>query len=289
MSKSSWDKSIRRLKKNRPAVWSAYFIIFMVLVALAAPIISPYEFDAQDVTKLQQPPTATNWLGTDSLGRDILSRVIYGTRVSMAVGVYTAVVSLLMGLIYGAISGWFGGRVDSLMMRFIDILYAIPALVLLILVKVLVDSWEGFRDPEVRAYFSIFSALSIYGWMGIARIVRGQVLQAKELLYIEAARGLGMNDRWIVTKHILPNILGPVIVTLTFQIPSNVMFESFLSFIGLGLQPPYSSWGVLAEEGWRSIRTFPHLIISPSLAIFFTMLAFNLFGDGLRDAVDPTK
>lgn len=289
MSKSLTQKSIQRLKKNKAAVWSGYFILFMIVVALIAPLISPYEFDAQDVTKLQRPPNTQNWLGTDSLGRDILSRVIYGTRVSMAVGVYTAVVSLLMGLVYGAVSGWFGGRIDAIMMRFIDILYAIPALVLLILVKVLVDSWEGFENSEVRAYFSIFSALSIYGWMGIARIVRGQILQAKELLYVEAARGLGIADKWIVTRHILPNILGPVIVTLTFQIPSNIMFESFLSFIGLGLQPPYSSWGVLAEEGWRSIRSFPHLIISPSIAIFLTMLAFNLFGDGLRDAVDPTK
>src|SRR5690606_32592343 len=168
-------KSVKRFKKNKPAVVAGYFIIFMMFVALTATWIAPYQFDAQDVSKLHSPPNAENWLGTDSLGRDMLSRVIYGARVSMAVGIDTAVVSLLMGLVYGAISGWFGGRIDSIMMRFIDILYAIPALVLLILVKVMVDSLEGFENPEVRAYFSIFSALSIYGWMSIARIVRGQI------------------------------------------------------------------------------------------------------------------
>jgi oligopeptide transport system permease protein len=196
-------------------------------------------------------------------------------------------VSLFMGTMYGAISGWFGGKIDAAMMRTVDILYSVPALVLLVLAKVTIESIETFKDPELRALFSIFAALSIYGWMGMARIVRGQILQAKQMQYIEAARSLGISSPSIVFRHILPNILGPIIVTLTFQIPANVMFESFLSFIGLGLQPPYSSWGVLANEGWRSLRTFPHLIISPGIAIFLTMLAFNLFGDGLRDAFDP--
>jgi len=284
---SLWQESYKRLKKNKAAVISAYFILFVVGVALFAEVLAPYAFDTQDVERILLSPNATNWLGTDSLGRDIFSRLIFGSRISIAVGIFTAVISLLMGTVYGAVSGWFGGKIDSLMMRMVDILYSIPALVLLVLAKVTIESLDTFKDPEARALFSIFGALSIYGWMGMARIVRGQVLQAKQMQYIEAARSLGISSPSIVIRHIVPNILGPIIVTLTFQIPANVMFESFLSFIGLGLQPPYSSWGVLANEGWRSLRTFPHLIISPGIAIFLTMLAFNLFGDGLRDAFDP--
>lgn len=286
-SKSLWVESLGRLKKNRSAVWSSYFIIFIVFVSALAPYLAPYPFDQQNIDHVLSSPNSTYWLGTDSLGRDILSRVIYGARISIAIGIFTAVFSLCVGVFYGAISGWFGGRVDSLMMRFVDILYSIPALVLLVLAKVAIESSNILTNPEARALISIFGALSIYGWMSMARIVRGQVLQAKQMLYVEAAKSLGVRDRSIVLKHILPNILGPVIVTLTFQIPANVMFESFLSFIGLGLQPPYSSWGVLANEGWRSLRTFPHLIISPGTAIFLTMLSFNLFGDGIRDAFDP--
>ncbi len=284
---SLWAESYRRLKKNKAAMASAYFIVFVILVAVFAQQIAPYAFDLQNMDQILKTPGATHLLGTDSLGRDILSRLIFGARISIAIGIFTAIFSLLMGTVYGAVSGWFGGKIDSLMMRMVDILYSIPALVLLVLVKVSIESSSMFSNPEARALFSIFGALSIYGWMGMARIVRGQVLQAKQMQYIEAAKSLGTSNYLIVLKHILPNIMGPIIVTLTFQIPANVMFESFLSFIGLGLQPPYSSWGVLANEGWRSLRTFPHLIISPGIAIFLTMLAFNLFGDGLRDAFDP--
>lgn len=284
---SLWAESFRRLKKNKAAVISGYFILFIVIVAALAPVLAPYPFDQQNVDNVLKSPNATHLLGTDSLGRDILSRLIYGARISIAIGIFTAVFSLMVGTVYGALSGWLGGKVDSLMMRLVDILYSIPALVLLVLVKVAIESSNAFPNPEARALFSIFGALSIYGWMSMARIVRGQVMQAKQMQYIEAARSLGVSSPLIVMKHILPNIMGPVIVTLTFQIPANVMFESFLSFIGLGLQPPYSSWGVLANEGWRSLRTFPHLIISPGIAIFLTMLSFNLFGDGLRDAFDP--
>jgi oligopeptide transport system permease protein len=286
-SHSLWNESLKRLKKNKAAIYSSWFIIFVVLVAAFAKFIAPYPFDLQNVDAILQSPNSRYLLGTDALGRDILSRLIYGARISISIGIFTAVISLLMGTVYGAISGWCGGKVDAVLMRLVDILYSIPALVLLVLAKVTIESTGHFRDPEYRALFSIFAALSIYGWMSMARIVRGQILQAKEMVYVEAAKALGVSQFSIVMKHIMPNILGPVIVTLTFQIPSNVMFESFLSFIGLGLQPPYSSWGVLANEGWRSLRTFPHLIISPGIAIFLTMLAFNLFGDGLRDAFDP--
>ncbi len=284
---SLWLDAFRRLKRNKASVISACFIFVMSIIAIFASEIAPYHFAEQHTDRILQSPSFQHLLGTDNLGRDLLSRLIYGARMSMAIAVFTALVSILIGALYGAISGWFGGKVDAFMMRAMDTLYSIPALVLLILVMVIFNSIEIFEHPELKAMMGIFFALSIVGWVSVARLVRGQVLQVKEMLYVEAAYAMGAKGTRILIKHILPNIIGPIIITLTFQIPSNVLFESFLSFIGLGLQPPYSSWGVLANEGWRSLRTYPHLIISPSIAIFLTMLSFNLFGDGLRDAVDP--
>ncbi|MCB0392257.1 MAG: ABC transporter permease [Bdellovibrionales bacterium] len=286
-SRSLWEDAFIRLKKNKAAVLSAYFILFICIVAIFAENISPYPFDEQYMDKILQEPSMKHWLGTDALGRDLFSRIIYGARMSMAVAIYTSLISLAIGAIYGAVSGWVGGRVDSFMMRIVDILYSIPTMVLLILVKVIFDAVQLFDDPERKAYFGIVLALSLVGWVTLARVVRGQVLQVKQMTYVEAARALGANPFWIVVKHVMPNILGPIIVLLTFQIPSNILFESFLSFIGLGLQPPFSSWGVLASSGWQTMRSFPHLIIYPSFAIFLTMLAFNFLGDGLRDALDP--
>ncbi|MCB9084460.1 MAG: ABC transporter permease [Bdellovibrionaceae bacterium] len=284
---SLWSDAFKRLKKNKGAVISAYFVVFVCFVALFAEQLAPYAFDYQDMSKILQAPTWENWLGTDSLGRDLFSRIIYGARMSMAVGIFTAINSLIIGLFVGALAGWFGGKVDAVLMRFVDILYSVPTLVLLILVKVIFDSVQFFEDPELKALTSIVLALSVVGWVTLARVVRGQVLQVREMTYVEAARALGASGPWIVIRHVVPNILGPIIVLLTFQIPSNILFESFLSFIGLGLQPPFSSWGVLANEGWRSLRTYPHLMIWPGVALFLAMLAFQLFGDGLRDAFDP--
>jgi oligopeptide transport system permease protein len=285
--RSLWSDSIRRLKKNKAAVISGIFISFVTLVAILAPWIAPYSFETQNIDRLLLPPDSTNWLGTDSLGRDMLSRIIYGARMSMSVAYMSSLVSLLLGLVYGAVSGWLGGRVDRLMMRLVDILNVLPEIVLLILVKVMFDAVSLFENPEVKALVGMFLALSITGWLIMARLVRGQVLQAREMLFVEAATALGVPARRIIVRHVLPNILGPIIVTLTFQIATAVLLESFLSFIGLGLQPPFSSWGVLANEGWKSIKTYPHLIIYPGIAIFLPILAFNFFGDGLRDAFDP--
>ena len=286
-SKSLWQDGFIRLKKNKAAVISAYFILFICLLGIFAQWIAPYSFEEQFMDKILVKPSGTHWLGTDSLGRDLLSRIIYGSRVSMAVGILTALISLVIGAVYGAVSGWMGGRVDSAMMRVVDILYSIPTLVLLILVKVIFDSVDLFDDPELKAITGILLALSLVGWVTLARVVRGQVLQVKAMTYVEAASALGASSISIVLKHIFPNILGPIVVLLTFQIPSNILFESFLSFIGLGLQPPFSSWGVLASSGWQTLRSYPHLIIFPSLILFLTMLAFNFLGDGLRDAFDP--
>ncbi len=284
--KSLWSDAWKRLKKNRAAYFSFYFIVFVCLIAILAPWIAPYSYETQNIDRALLPPNSINWLGTDSLGRDMLSRIIYGARMSMAVGIFTAVFSLVVGGIYGAVSGWVGGWVDAVLMRTIDILNAIPSLVLLILVGVIFNSLDLFENPELKALTGIFLALSVGGWVSLARLVRGQVLQVREMLFVEGARALGARPTRIITRHIFPNILGPIIVMLTYQIPSNILFESFLSFIGLGLQPPFSSWGVLANDGWRA-KSYPHLIVFPGMALFFTMLAFNLLGDGLRDALDP--
>lgn len=284
---SLWNDSFKRLKKNKGAMVSLWFIIFICIVALFAKYIAPYSFDAQNMDAIYEEPNSTYWLGTDGLGRDLLSRTIYGARMSMAVGIFTALISMIFGTIYGCISGWMGGRVDSVMMRTVDILMSFPSLILMILVKVVFDSVQIVENPELRALTSMLLALSIVGWVSLARIVRGQVLQVKELTYVEAARALGTPSWRILIKYVLPNILGPIIVLLTFQIPSNILYESFLSFIGLGLQPPFSSWGVLVNDGYTSFVVYQYLIFPPAVALFVTMLAFNLFGDGLRDAFDP--
>ena len=276
----------RRFRRNRAALASLCSIIFICLVAVFAQAIAPYPFDVQDVDRALNPPDFHNWLGADALGRDLLSRLIYGARASMAVGACTALVSLVIGGAYGLVSGWAGGRLDALMMRAIDVLHAIPSLALMILVKVAFDAYDVFEDPEVKALAGILLALSVVGWASLARLVRAQTLQIKQVLFVESARALGASAPRILLRHVAPNILGPVIVMLTFQIPSNILFESFLSFVGLGLQPPYSSWGTLANDGWRA-KSFPHLVIAPGLTLFLTMLAFNLLGDGLRDALDP--
>lgn len=280
------SRAYRRFKKNRAAIVSFFFLLFVSFVGLFAELVAPYSYEVQNIDRILEAPSADHWFGTDGLGRDLYSRVIYGARMSMAVGVLTAIVSLLIGGIYGAVSGWVGGWVDTFQMRLIDTLDAIPSLVLLILVGIVFTAYQPFENPEIRALVGILFALSVVGWVSLARLVRGQVRQAREFLFVEGATAMGASPSRILARHIGPNILGPVVVMLTFQIPSNILFESFLSFVGLGLQPPFSSWGVLANDGWRA-KSSPHLIVFPGLALFLTMLAFNLFGDGLRDALDP--
>ena len=288
MKQENWLlEGFRELKKNKLAMICFYFILFVCFLALTATWISPYSFDEQHIDDILQSPTATYFFGTDKLGRDLFSRIIYGARMSMAVGIITAFISLLIGAVYGALSGWFGGLVDSVMMRLVDVAYSVPSLVIMILVKVVFDSLNLFTHPELRALSGTLIALSIVGWVSLARLVRGQVLQVKSMVYIEAGQALGFGNIQLLWRHVLPNILGPIIVMLTFRIPANILFESFLSFIGLGLQPPYSSWGVLASDGADMLESYPHLILFPGAALFLTMMAFQLLGDGLRDAFDP--
>ncbi|MFQ5597095.1 MAG: ABC transporter permease [Nitrospiria bacterium] len=267
----------KRFRKDRMAFVSAVIILVLLIVALFGEALSPYPYDLQDTENALAAPSRTHWMGTDELGRDLFSRLIYGTRISMAISLLTALSALVLGTLYGAVSGYVGGRVDNWMMRAVDVVYAIPDLLLIILITVLIG----------RGVFGVFLALSLAGWITVARLIRGEVLRLKEYDYVEAARAFGSGHRRILFKHILPNTLGVLIVTLTFRIPSAILAESTLSFIGLGLSPPAASWGTLANEGWKALKFYPHLILFPSLAIFVTMLAFNFLGDGLRDALDP--
>lgn len=277
----------QKIIEKKICFYCGLFIFLVSLMAIFANWLSPYPFQEQFPDKTLQSFSWSHWLGTDHLGRDLLSRIIYGSRMSMAVGVFTAIISTVLGVTYGVISGWIGGYTDRILMRFIDIMYSIPILVLLILVKVIFDSLDIISHPELKALTGTLVALSLVGWASLARVVRGQVLQVKENLYVESARSLGANPGRIIFLYIIPNIITPIIILLTYQIPSNILFESMLSFLGLGLQPPFSSWGVLVDDGWRSLSTYPRLIIAPGLMLFLTMLAFNLFGDGLRDIFDP--
>ncbi len=272
-----YSQAWKRLKRHRVAMVSLGFLLLLSFIAIAAPFITNFTYFDQNADHALQFPNSTYWFGTDSLGRDLFSRIVYGARISLAVGFFTAIFSLVIGSIYGAISGYAGGKVDLVMMRVADILYALPSLLVTVLIMLVVG-----RGP-----LGIFLALGVVGWVGEARLVRGQVLQAREMLYVESARSLGLGSFRILFQHIFPNILGPVIVSLTFGIPQNIMAESFLSFVGLGLEPPYASWGTLANEGWRAYRTYPYLIFFPGIVLFFTILAFNFLGDGLRDALDP--
>ena len=258
-------------------ITSSAVIVIILCVAIFAPSISPYRYDKTDFSNILQSPSKAHPMGTDQEGRDLLSRVIYGSRVSMIVAVGTAFLALLIGTAYGGLSGYLGGKLDELLMRVVDVFYSIPDLLLIVLVMLIIN----------QSLLGIIIALSVTGWMRVARVVRGSVLQVKNYGYIESARSLGASPLRIFFKHIFPNILSPLIITLTFSVPYAILAESTLSFLGLGIRPPESSWGTLASTGWQGMRTFPHLIVFPSIAIFITAFSFNLLGESLRDYFDP--
>jgi len=266
-----------RLKKNRAAMIGLGIIIFISLLAILGPLLSPYSYSDQSLTDANQTPSAAHWFGTDNLGRDLATRVCYGARISLSIGIVASLINLGIGVIYGGISGYFGGRIDSVMMRIVDILYGIPLLLYVILLMVVLKP----------GLLNVFIALGLVYWLRMARIVRAQVLSLKELEYVLAARVLGASHQRLIFGHLLPNSLGPIIVTLTLSIPEAIFIEAFLSFIGLGVSAPMASWGVLASEGVVTLRSYPFQLFSPAIAISLTMLGFNFLGDGLRDALDP--
>ena len=256
---------------------SSGFLFIIFLVSLLAPWVAPYSYQEQDTVNILAFPGIDHFLGTDRLGRDLLSRMIYGARVSLFVGVFSTLIALVIGTVYGTISAYVGGKTDNLMMRVVDVVFALPDLLMIILITVLMG----------RGVVGVFIALTMVSWVTIARLVRGEVLRIKEYPFILAAKALGASHFRIMLREIFPNILGILVVTLSFRIPVAILAESTLSFIGLGIAPPASSWGTLASDGWTAIKFYPHLILFPSLAIFFTILSFNFLGEGLREYLDP--
>ena len=290
----------KRLLKNKPAVISAAMLVLLVLVAVLAPYLAPQHYAAGELSANFARPSARFPLGADFLGRDMLSRIIYGTRISLSVAFLGAFFSFTVGLIYGVVAGYRGGRVDAVMMRIVDILYAFPGLLFIILLMVAFKTGFGggtIENPFIQAIgsldarmggvFLIIIGISLTSWVGMARLTRGMALALRHSDFIQAAKALGASDLRIVLKHLVPGLVGPLLVQVTLAIPSFIATEAFLSFIGIGATPPTPSWGTMIAEGFSSMRSHPHLAIYPGLALAVVMLAFNFLGDGLRDAFDP--
>lgn len=271
--KDAW----RRLKQNKIAISSLILLALILLMAIFAPLFSQYDYSSQDMFAVNQWPSAEHWFGTDSLGRDLFVRCWSGAQVSLFIAFVSTMVNVLIGIVYGGISGYFGGRVDMVMMRLVEIIYSVPDLLWVILLMVVMG-------PGLH---TIIIAISITGWGSMARIVRGQVLQLKQSEYVMAARTLGAGGGRIIRKHLIPNTMGPIIIELTFSIPSAIFTEAPLSYLSLGVPVPLASWGTLANEGARVLQLMPYQILFPALLLSLTMLGFNLLGDGLRDALDP--
>ncbi|HCO61697.1 MAG TPA: peptide ABC transporter permease [Porticoccaceae bacterium] len=274
---SLWQDAWQRLRKNHMAIGGLIVLLFMCLAALLTPWIAPYGYEEQNLALGASPPSLEHWLGTDTLGRDLLTRLLYGGRISLAVGFIATAVALLIGVLYGTIAGYAGGRVDAAMMRLVDILYALPFMIFIILLMVIFG----------RNILLMFLAIGAVEWLTMARIVRGQVQSLKQQEFVEAALALGLSQWTIIRRHLIPNTLGPVIVYTTLTIPSVMLFEAFLSFLGLGIQPPQSSWGLLISYGVETMEEYPWLLIFPGLVLSITLFSLNFLGDGLRDALDP--
>ena len=293
-----WRDAWRRLIRNRAAVVSLVYIVLLLLVAVLANVIAPYPFERQDLDSTDLGPSAGHLLGTDGLGRDQLSRLIYGSRISLAVALVDVLIVLFVGVPLGLVAGFFGRWLDVLVMRTVDVLLAFPNLLLVIVVitylRAVLDQPRGpllavigGLDGITGGLLGVFIALGLISWLTVARLVRGQVLSLKEKEFIEAARMVGSTNRRIISRHLLPNTLAPVIVAATFGIPGAIATEAGLSFLGLGVRPPLPSWGILIAEGVRNMRAFPHELLFPAVVLAVTLICFNFLGDGLRDALDP--
>lgn len=293
-----YQRAYARFKRHKMAVVGAVFLAGVILVAAAAPMVTPYVYDRQDLFSTYSPVSARHWAGTDSLGRDVLSRLMYGARVSMSVGVTTLLMVLAIGVPMGLTAGYLGGTFDLLLMRFVDVVYAIPYLLLVVLLQTFFTAflptvrtgplvWLHALNQNTHGIAAIVLALSLIGWLDVARIVRGQVIGLRPREFVQAARSLGAGDRHIMTAHLLPNVMAPIIVMATVLIPNFIIAEAGLSFLGLGVQPPLPSWGIMIAEGIDSIESYPRLVIAPALVLAATLLSLNFVGDGLRDALDP--
>ena len=287
--RSLWIDARRRLWSNKAAVLGIFILSAVAVLAIFGPFLSPYAYDQTNYDVVSCAPDwwpsahvlcnagGQHWFGTDNLGRDLFVRVLYGARVSLAVGLIATLVSLLIGVAYGSAAGFLGGFLDEIMMRFVDVLYSLPYIFLVIILMVVFN----------RNFFLLFLAIGAVEWLTMARIVRGQTLSIKQKEFIEAARAAGVTTFTIIRRHVIPNVLGPVVVYVTLTVPTAILAESFLSFLGLGIQEPLTSWGVLISEGASQMETAPWLLIFPAFFMAVTLFSFNFIGDGLRDALDP--
>ena len=276
-SSSLWSDAWRRLLANKAAVAGGIILLILFILAIFAPWIAPHSYSYQNLEIGAQPPSNDFLLGTDTLGRDLFSRILYGARVSLLVGFVATSVALVIGVSWGIVAGYFGGRIDSVMMRIVDVLYGLPFIIFIILLMVIFG----------RNIWLLFGAIGAVEWLTMARIVRGQVLTVKTQEYVLAAQAMGVSNIQMFRKHIFPNILGPIAVYATLTIPQVMLLEAFLSFLGLGIQPPMSSWGTLIRYGVESMEEYSWLLIYPGLTFTITLFALNFFGDGMRDALDP--
>ena len=298
-----WQDAGRRLLKNRLSVFGLFVLAFFVVAAAIGPYLTPYDFLAQDVNQRLQGPSLGHWLGTDALGRDIFSRLLYGARTAALVAAITTVISLILGITFGTLAGFLGGRVDAFIMWLTDVTMAIPGLLLAMLVNTAllypVQRWFDDRYQETRNtfylntdwidYVLVFGTLALITWPGFARLVRGQVLSIEQMTYVEAARSIGAGQSEIMRRHVVPNALGPVVVAVTQGMGAAIVLESSLSFIGIGVQPPNASWGSMLADSLTIWTTEPHLMIAPAATIGIISVAFVYVGDGLNDALDPRR
>ena len=274
---SLWLDAWIKLRKNRMALFGFTVLLILCVVSLLTPWIAPYSYEGQNLMLGATPPSAAHWLGTDIFGRDMLTRIMYGGRVSLMVGFIATAVALVIGILWGSIAGFVGGRVDAVMMRIVDIMYALPFMIFIVLLMVVFG----------RNILLLFIAIGAVEWLTMARIVRSQVMALRKQEFVEAAYSMGLSRWAIIRRHIIPNTLGPVIVYTTLTIPSVMLLEAFLSFLGLGIQPPQSSWGLLINYGVETMEEYPWLLIFPGITLSLTLFALNFLGDGLRDALDP--
>jgi oligopeptide transport system permease protein len=273
---SPWQDAWQRLQKNKVAVFGLWALVVISLACVVGPWLMHFGYEEQNLDLGATPPGGAHWLGTDTLGRDLLVRLLFGGRISLAVGLAATLVALTIGVVYGAVAGFAGGKLDAFLMRTVDIMYALPFAIFVILLMVFFG----------RNIVLLFVAIGAVEWLTMARIVRGQVMALKKMEFIEAARALGFGRRRIIFRHILPNILGPIVVYTTLTIPGVMLLEAFLSFLGLGVQPPMSSWGVLIKDGAEKMEEFPWLLVYPGALFSLTLFSLNFLGDGLRDALD---
>lgn len=276
-SLSAWQDAWQRLRQNKMAMTALGFILLIVIMAIIGPHLVPYTYDSNDLMNTNKGPSGAHWFGTDDFGRDMFVRTWMGARISLIVGVVAAAIDLFVGVIYGGIMGFFGGRVDLIMNKFSEILYSIPYLLVVIMLLVVFEP----------GLFNIILALTITGWVNMSWIVRGEIMQLKSREFVLASRSMGADWKRLLFRHLLPNAMGPIIVTVTLSVPSAIFAEAFLSFLGLGIQAPVASLGSMINESLTGWMLYPWRLIFPALVISLTMLSFNIFGDGLRDALDP--